>query len=153
MTCFVSDGTIYDKAGNPIVPDENGMIELQEGEKKRRFVKEKFIDWLARNNKLIPPPQIKVKRTIVREQPKQKVVQLNSNEKKIKTWTKRKERKVRTDFTRKGIKILAKKGDKVFGPFISITKCAEVVKISKAQISKVMRGEVTNNSGFQFIKE
>lgn len=151
MNCFVSEGTIYDRRGNQILPDEKGIVVVEVGDKPRRFVKDKLIDWLARSNQLIPPPKIKGKTTI--ESPKVAASKV-TGERKAKTWTRRKmEWKKRTDFTRKGFEITAKKDGIEYGPFISLAKCAAAVKVSKSQISKILRGEATTTTGFEFFKK
>lgn len=150
MNCFVNDGNIYDRRGNEIQPDEKGIVVLEVDNRPRKFVKDKLIDWLVRNNQFIPLPKIKVKTTI--ESPK---VAADNRIKKARPakYTIRNVRKVRTDFTRKGFEITAKKDGIVYGPFISLAKCAEEVKVSKSQISKILRGEATTTTGFEFFKK
>lgn len=140
MTCFVNEGNIYDSKGNEIQPDNNGIIVFEVDNKPRRFVKNKLIDWLTRNNQLMPPPGKVAK----------EVIKVKRN--RPKKYAIHKIRKVRTDFTRKGISIIAKKDGKEYGPFISLTKCSKEIKVSKSQISKVLLGTGTTTTGFQFIK-
>lgn len=149
MNCFVNEGTIYDRKGNVIQPDEQGIVVLEVDNKPRRFVKNKLIDWLVRNNQLLPPPKVKVKTTIDSPQ----VAAQRKKKTRPKKYTIRNVRKVRTDFTRKGFEITAKKDGIEYGPFISLAKCAEVVKVSKSQISKILRGEATTTTGFEFFKK
>lgn len=141
--CYVDEGNIYDRKGNPIQPDDNGIVVLEVDNKKRRFLKHKLIDWLARNNQLIPPP-------VKKPEP---IPIVKVKKERPKKYTIRNVRKVRTNFTRKGIGIIAKKDGKEYGPFISLTKCAEAIKVSKSQISKVLRGEGTTTTGFEFTKQ
>jgi hypothetical protein len=149
MTCFVSEEKIYDHQGKEIVPDENGIIVLQVNKTPRRFVKDKFIKYLEKNNLIIPLPRISVSRTVVA--PK-KTEQNKIRRERPKKYVIHNVRKVRTDFTRKGTKIKAKKGNKVLGTFISISRCATALGISKSQISKVISGQSTTRTEFKFIK-
>lgn len=70
----------------------------------------------------------------------------------VKTWNKRKERKKRTDFTRKGFKVQATKDGITYGPCISINELEKLIPVSKSQISKILRGDSNNGTGYIFEK-
>lgn len=148
MFCFVRENSIYDRGGNEIQPDGNGIVVLQVDDRPRRFVKEKLIDWLKRNNKIVPPPKVKKP-----PPPKEKKPPVQKIKKeRPKKYVIHKVRKVRTDFTRKGFKIKVTKDGVVQGTFLSINKCSDAIKVSKGHISKILRGKRKNETGFQFKK-
>lgn len=136
MNCYVREGTIYDHRGNQLQPDDNGIIVLE----NRKFVKDKLANWLAKNNQFIPPAKIKVIAPIENKSKKQRP----------KKYTIHKVRKIRTDYTRKGIEVFAEKDGVTYGPFISLTKCSQSIGVSKSQISKILKGQSTTTTGFKF---
>lgn len=155
MFCFVSGETIYDKSGSPIIPDEKGIVVLEVDQKKRRFVKDKLINYLLRNGAAIRPPQIKKQQQAA---DKKEILGRGKYDRNKMTDKPRKKyvmtvKYVRTKHTpRTGIKISAEKNGIIYGPCISITALTKLIAVSKAQISKVMRGKAENKTGFKFIK-
>ncbi len=92
------------------------------------------------------PERLAVKRAVKAPRPK-----LVGAVKKVKTWTKRTPgRKTRTDWTRRGNAIKAEKGGVCYGPYISISACGKALGISKARLSKILRGLMQNKTGYTF---
>lgn len=128
MTPFVLQNDRLYQAGKPL-PVKDGIITAVVEGRERRYVKEKFIQYLNNN------------RLLTVHLPKPKVV---------KTWTKRNERKQRTNSPRSGNGVKVFKDGVCVDQFISITRCAKAIRKSKATISRIIRGEQENTTGYTF---
>lgn len=146
MDLFVNEGNLYDRKGNEIVPDEKGIICVSLGEKPRRFVKEKLVNYLVQTGRAIQPPKIKVKRTIKRQWVRGKYDRLGKPRGKY-NYRKPYVRTVQPPRT--GNKIFIEK-DGVEKPFISISACAKAIGVSKSMLSKIKNGKQDNFTGYKF---
>lgn len=140
IDCLTHQGNLFTGAGDEILPDEKGIITVKIDGVERRFVKDKFINWLSQNNIELPAPKKKPERK-TRERKERPLKYKKSGKKYIRT--------VKTP--RKGTKIIAINNSKdVFGPFISLSACANELKLNKSHISRTLKGFKTQHKGFKF---
>ena len=148
MEVYVSDGEIFGRKGTHFVPDENGIVYLNDNERPRRFVKEKLINFLISTGQAIRPPKIKVKSTVAVKIQKPVRPYIRTGVKRGKyNYTKKYVRTIQTPRT--GDKVCAEING-ITKPYISLTACANGIGISKARLSKIMRGKQENTTEYKF---
>ena len=146
MSYLIQNNDIYDHQGNVLAADENGIVKVVIDNKERRFVKEKFISYLATNPGIIKGirPARKLKKT---KPVKVAIVKVKKPRKK------QKHRKIETvPRERNGIKVTAMKDGITYGPFRSLSACAREIDLVKSTITKIMNGTIVNSS-WSFIKQ
>jgi hypothetical protein len=133
MYAFVQGEKIISKSGQELVPDESGIITIFFDGRERRFIATQFIKYLRMNGYV--KPDKKRQRKFV-----------NASRYSVKrTWTKRNERKVRTDWTRSGFKVKVFEGSDLIGEFISLSEAARAIGISKTVAHRIYYGKVKSN--------
>ena len=127
------EGKLVNEYGEPIKPNENGLVEIEIEGKMKRFVPEKLIDYLARKGRVYKEP----------------ILRRNKDGKtKVKKTYNYRVKNGKVGHHRRRKVIVTNKEGKVF-EFESITKAAKELKISACKMFPVLTGKRETLKGYK----
>lgn len=126
------EGKLVNEYGEPIEPNENGLVEIEIEGKIKRFVPEKLIDYLEREGQVYKKPILK------RNKPAKK---------KSKVLPKVNPKKGNRGYNRRKRIVVSKEG--IEQEFKSITEAAETLKICRSKIFSVLNGKIQTLKGYK----
>lgn len=128
----LTQGQLFDKAGNPILPNENGIITVEIEGTPRRFVYEKLVSFLERNGQVSEKPILRP---------------LNRRKRAKKGFAKVREKKGNVGHHRR--KRIVVDNGVTKQEFESITKASNDLKICRSKIFSVLNGKLANLKGYK----